>query len=351
MTSWIPDRAGEGTEFDRLFALRPNLFVAFQDFYARLWDPRVMDPVILELCRLRMARLLGCDAELAVRSAPAVDAGLSETTVGELASWPTSPAFDDTTRACLSFAEQFVIDPSGIGRFERAAIRAAVGFPRLVGLAQAVAVFDGFSRFRLVLGIGGATIDHDADGASVTVVDVGRPDPSVAIVEQTVDADDPARGFSAAQPDLFASFERLYGVLWSGGVVDHPSKEVARLRNARVTGCKFCRNVRFDRARGDGLTEDLVDLVADGYQTAALPDAHKAVLALTDAFLGDPRTGPDGETRDLLLTHYGSAGTVELVAGLALFMGFSKIAVALGAFPDDFPTTVIPTPGDPARAD
>jgi hypothetical protein len=29
-------------------------------------------------------------------------------------------------------------------------------------------------------------------------------------------------------------------------------------------------------------------------------------------------------------------------------MGFSKIAVALGAFPDDFPTTVIPTPGDPA---
>ena len=27
-------------------------------------------------------------------------------------------------------------------------------------------------------------------------------------------------------------------------------------------------------------------------------------------------------------------------------MGFSKIAVALGAFPDDFPTMVIPTPGD-----
>jgi len=35
-----------------------------------------------------------------------------------------------------------------------------------------------------------------------------------------------------------------------------------------------------------------------------------------------------------------------LTAALALFMGFSKIAVALGAFPDDFPTTVIPTPGD-----
>ena len=55
---------------------------------------------------------------------------------------------------------------------------------------------------------------------------------------------------------------------------------------------------------------------------------------------------PDGAGRDALVSHFGSAGTVELTAALALFMGFSKIAVALGAFPDDFPTTVIPTPGD-----
>ena len=130
--------------------------------------------------------------------------------------------------------------------------------------------------------------------------------------------------------------------------MDHPSKEVARLRNARVTGCRFCRNVRFARARRDGLTEDLVDLVDDGYEATALSDAHKAVIGLADAFLVDPRTGPGGHTREALLAHYGSAGTVELTAGLALFMGFSKIAVALGAFPDDFPTTVIPTPGDSA---
>jgi alkylhydroperoxidase family enzyme len=205
-----------------------------------------------------------------------------------------------------------------------------------------VAVFDGFSRFRLVLGIGP---DHPGD--AVTVVDVGRPDASVPEVVVPGDADDRAGGFPAAQPGLFASFERLYGVLWSGGVVDHPSKEVARLRNARVTGCRFCRNVRFARARQDGLSEDLVDLVNDGYEATALADAHKTVIALADTFLGHPRTGPDASTRAALLDHYGSAGTVELVAGLALFMGFSKIAVALGAFPDDFPTMVIPTPGEP----
>jgi alkylhydroperoxidase family enzyme len=341
VTSWIPGVPAGANQFSLVFGLRPNLFSHFQDFYARLWDRAVMDPVALELCRLRVAGLLGCQAELAVRSAPALAGGLTEEAVAALASWPTSPLFDDVTRTCLGFAEQFVIDPAGISSADRSAVRRAVGFPRLVGLAQAVATFDGFCRFRLVLGI-----DSSADGG-VTMVEVGRPDPSVpTAAADGADPDDPARGFSAAQPDLFASFERLYAVLWSAGVVDHPSKEVARLRNARVTGCKFCRNVRFDRARRDGLTEEMVDLLADGYETTSLPDAHKAVLALTDTFLVDPRTGPDAVVRDALLTHYGPAGTVELTCGLALFMGFSKIAVALGAFPDDFPTILIPTPGD-----
>jgi alkylhydroperoxidase family enzyme len=344
MPSWIPDVEGGDSEFGRVFGLRENLFRHYRDFYARLWDPKVMDPVILELCRLRVAQLVGNDSELTVRSRPAVEGGLSEEAVAALRSWPTERAYDETTRACLGFTEQFVIDPSEIDGTDRAVLRASVGFPRLVGLAQAVATFDGFARFRVVLGIGP---DGD-DSGGVRVVDVGEPDDTVPEVADAgdLDPDDPAGGFSAAQPGLFASFERLYGVLWSGGVVDHPSKEVARLRNARVTGCKFCRNVRFARARADGLSEDLVDLVADGYETTALSDAHKAVIKLTDTFLVDPRAGLDGGTREALLAQYGAAGTVELTAGLALFMGFSKIAVALGAFPDDFPTMVIPTPGD-----
>ncbi|MGH9018861.1 MAG: carboxymuconolactone decarboxylase family protein [Acidimicrobiales bacterium] len=335
--------AGAGDPFARVFGLRPNLYARFGDFRARLWDPAVMDPVVLELCRLRTAQLLGCDAELAVRSRPAVAGGLTEATVAALPSWPTAGRFDATTRACLGFTEQFVIDASGVSADDRAAVRRAVGFARLVGLTQAVAAFDGFSRFRLVLGIGAAP--HHGGGETATVADVGVPDDS-APVETTGDPDDPARGFAAAQPDLFASFERLYAVLWSGGVVDHPSKEVARLRNARITGCRFCRNVRFAGAVRDGLTEDLVDLVADGYETSALTDAHKAVIALTDVFLDDPGRGPPPPLKEALLGHYGPAGVVELTAGLALFMGFSKIAVALGAFPDDFPTMTIPTPGD-----
>ncbi len=43
----------------------------------------------------------------------------------------------------------------------------------------------------------------------------------------------------AHQPGLLASFWQLYATLWSEGVVDHPTKEVARLRNARITDCGY----------------------------------------------------------------------------------------------------------------
>ena len=39
------------------------------------------------------------------------------------------------------------------------------------------------------------------------------------------------------QPALYAAFNRLYGTLWSEGVVDQPTKEVGRIRNARLVDC------------------------------------------------------------------------------------------------------------------
>jgi len=36
-----------------------------------------------------------------------------------------------------------------------------------------------------------------------------------------------------------SSFGELYGQFWSHGVVDQPTKEVTRLRNARITDCGY----------------------------------------------------------------------------------------------------------------
>ncbi len=43
----------------------------------------------------------------------------------------------------------------------------------------------------------------------------------------------------AQQPELLAAFGRLYAAFWNEGVLDHRTKEVARIRNARVTNCGY----------------------------------------------------------------------------------------------------------------
>jgi hypothetical protein len=67
------------------------------------------------------------------------------------------------------------------------------------------------------------------------------------------------------------------------------------------------------------------------------------VLRYTDAFLA--AEGPlDVELARALRDEFTPAELVELGAGVALFMGFSKIAIALGQAPAAMPTIVVPTP-------
>lgn len=160
-------------------------------------------------------------------------------------------------------------------------------------------------------------------------------------------ADAAAYGVLAHQPELLHDFQRLYGTLWTHGRLDHPTKEVARIRNARTVGCSYCRNVRFAGAREQGLDEDAVALVDDGWERSPLGARHKLAIAWTDAFLGAP-AAVDADLRARMLREFTPAEIVELTAGLALFQGFAKIAVALGQQPDAMPVTVVPTPDRPA---
>jgi alkylhydroperoxidase family enzyme len=147
------------------------------------------------------------------------------------------------------------------------------------------------------------------------------------------------------QPEAMVAFSRLYGLLWSHGTVEQSIKEIARLRNARTTDCAYCRNVRFAGARDEGLTEDRVSLIDDGYEASPLTDREKAVIRYVDTFLHDPDGLTDAQ-RGELLEYFTSGQLVELTAGIALFLGFSKIAVALGP-PPGMPTLVVPTPDWP----
>ena len=157
------------------------------------------------------------------------------------------------------------------------------------------------------------------------------------------DADPDLRSVLAHAPDLLATFWRLYGRVWQSPEVDQATKEVARLRNARVVDCGFCRQVRFDGARAQGLDEAACSLVTDDWRHAALPDRHRAALTLTDAF--SRRGSLDAQARRLVLDELGPHGVVELGVALVLFRSFASVLIALGLEPEAMPTTVLPTPG------
>jgi alkylhydroperoxidase family enzyme len=96
-----------------VLGVRPELAAAHDRLLREIWAGPV-SPVTLELCRLRMATLLSSTAALAERTAAASDAGLTEERIGRLPRWPSDPSFSAEERACIGFAEQFVIDHNQI---------------------------------------------------------------------------------------------------------------------------------------------------------------------------------------------------------------------------------------------
>ena len=46
-----------------------------------------------------------------------------------------------------------------------------------------------------------------------------------------------------------------------------------------------------------------------------------------------------------LIKHYSDPEIAELILGVGLFMGMSKVLIALGLEPEQMDTTVLPTPG------
>jgi AhpD family alkylhydroperoxidase len=333
--TWLPESASGATGFDQVFGLHPDLYEPYRHFAGLFWARRLVDPVLLELARLRVATLLRGKRELHQRVDVARDAGVTEAVVAALPDWPTSPAFTEAQRRGLAFAELFVMDPTAITDADRERLRADLSEPGFIAFVEALALFDGFTRFQVILGIG-----PEAD--AVCVVSLPDPGPAPAGAAPSDDGDAVAHSPLALQPETLVAFQRLYGTLWSHGDLPQSLKETARLRNARVTGCNYCKAVRFAGAQADGLTEDQIARIDDGHADSDLSPEQKAVLRFTDAFLTDPGAFR-AEDQAELARLFTAPQIVELAAGVALFMGFSKIAVSMAEIPE-LPVMVVPTP-------
>lgn len=149
--TWLPDLPQGDTDWDRLSAVFPGAFAAVEELHRAVWT--AVDPLLVELARLRIATLLRFDAGLTVRSRRARDAGLGEDKIAELGSWPTSPRFSARERACIALAEQFVIDVNGVTDRLVDDVLEHLSSPECYAFVNALSALENLQRACLTLGV------------------------------------------------------------------------------------------------------------------------------------------------------------------------------------------------------
>ncbi len=135
-------------------------------------------------------------------------------------------------------------------------------------------------------------------------------------------------------PETVSEVMALNSDIWRKSLVPPSMLEIIRLRNARTVNCVFCRSVRYDVARKDGLTEDRAEMVVDGYEGSALTEREKLAIALADGYLGFP-AGVDKDLATKLSAVFSEAEIASMLVALMTFNFTSRGAVSLGGMPEE----------------
>jgi len=219
-----------------LRALRPEATGLLDAACARAWD--AVDHGLLDALRTRAALLLGHPDGRRVDAA------------------------DPTVAGCLDFAEQFVLDVSGIGEAERDALGRHVDGDAVTDVVRALFLVEYALRLELV---------------SARLFDgpvVAAPAPATA----------PAADAGAALREALTAYQ---DAVVRGDALDPVLTELVRLRCARTHNCRICQTLRLADARDAG-ADDAVTSAVDRYETSDLGERTKAALRITDALITMP---------------------------------------------------------------
>jgi alkylhydroperoxidase family enzyme len=215
--------------------LRPEATGLFDVAVARAWD--AVDPGLVSAMRDRAAALLGHPAGRRVEAA------------------------DATVRACVEFAEQFVLDVAGVDEAGREALLRHVDEGTMADVVRAFFVVEYALRLELV---------------SVRLFG----GPAVAGAPPTARPADA----SAALREALAEYQ---DAVVRGDALDPVLTELVRLRCARTHNCRICQTLRLADARAAG-ADDAVTAAVDRYETSDLDERTKAALRITDALITLP---------------------------------------------------------------
>ena len=143
MSETISDPAGTDRIMATVLADRPDVAEALEEARQAAWA--ATDPRLLELARIRVAQLLGCESELAA-STPDIDLG--GLTRADVAGWPSAAGLGDVDRAALAYCEQWVIDVASMSDELVVPLRDALGDDGLSTFTNARMVVEQRMRLR-----------------------------------------------------------------------------------------------------------------------------------------------------------------------------------------------------------
>jgi alkylhydroperoxidase family enzyme len=139
------------TELDQVWNLRRRYFELFMsDYNASIGR---LDPVLVELCRVRIAQLVESEFDQSLRYRPAAEVGLTEEKISALPDYVSSPVFSPRERAVLEFTEQWVIQSSTITDEDCERLQQHISVEEFIYLAKVLSVLDQFARANSALRI------------------------------------------------------------------------------------------------------------------------------------------------------------------------------------------------------
>lgn len=155
----------EQTPFEQILARSPELATAYREFYGLYWDRDILPARLVELVRLRIAQLNGCESELAIRDQ---NSGVDEATVEALKSWQSSDGFNSSERAALTYAELIPFAHHQITDDNVEEIKTHLGDDGFVALAMLATFVDANCRLRMLFNLPTRATETGAAPSSAT---------------------------------------------------------------------------------------------------------------------------------------------------------------------------------------
>jgi AhpD family alkylhydroperoxidase len=156
--------AGDQPDVVKALMLRPKLAVGVAAMNDAVADS-ALDWRLHELVRMRVAVINGCQTCLTWRTPEAVDAGVTEDLLADVANWRTSARFTAAERSALHYTELFCADSTAIDDELLAELATHFDPGEVVDLTLVIGKYLSQGRFMQVLGLDEACVLPGATAA------------------------------------------------------------------------------------------------------------------------------------------------------------------------------------------